>query len=65
MKDEIRVAKRCPICNQRLFDKMSLAKGFVEIKCPNCKHVVRIDLEMRTTRPGIWQPLVSGVHPRW
>ena len=30
----IRVAKCCPNCGRRLFDKISLSKGFVEVKCP-------------------------------
>ena len=49
MKDEIRVAKRCPVCNKRLFDKVSLSTGSVEIKCPNCRNVVRVDLALRMT----------------
>ena len=60
----IRVAKRCPVCNQRLFDKISLTTGFVEIKCPQCKHVVRIDLAMRMQRHGMRRPPVFGVDPR-
>ena len=32
MKEKIiRVAKHCPVCNQRLFDKISLTTGYVEI----------------------------------
>ena len=46
----IRVAKHCPNCNKRLFDKISLSSGFVEIKCPECGHVYRFNLSMRRTR---------------
>ena len=56
MNDEIRVVKRCPHCGTRLFDKISLTTGFVEIKCPHCKHVVCINLALRRSRPG---------HDRW
>ena len=48
----IRVAKHCPNCNKRLFDKISLSSGFVEIKCPECKHVIRVNLSMRRPRPA-------------
>ena len=50
MENELRVAKKCPVCGQRLFDKVSLATGFVEIKCPNCKHITRINLACRQPR---------------
>ena len=43
----IRVAKICPHCGTRLFDKISLTTGFVEIKCPHCKHVFCINLALR------------------
>ena len=51
-EDGIRVAKNCPNCGRRLFDKISLARGFVEIKCPECKHVIRVNLSMRRPRPA-------------
>ena len=46
----IRVAKNCPNCGERLFDRVSLAKGFVEIKCPKCKRRVCINLSTRLSR---------------
>lgn len=49
-KNEIRVAKRCPKCNQRLFDKMSPASGYIEVKCTRCGTVVRVDLALRRAR---------------
>lgn len=53
MKEKmIRVAKRCPHCGQRLFDKISLTTGFVEIKCPACRHTIRVNLSMRRPRPA-------------
>ena len=50
MKEEIRVIKRCPNCNQRLFDKLTAATGSVEIKCPRCGAVVTFNLEYRILR---------------
>lgn len=48
----IRVAKRCPHCNARWFDKISLASGFVEIKCPNCGRTYCVNLSMRRAAPA-------------
>ena len=61
MSEEIRVAKRCPRCNHRLFDKMSLASGFVEIKCPECGNIVRINLALRRKRPNDAWPYYGGM----
>ena len=47
MKDEIRVAKRCPHCGQRVFDKISLATGFIEMKCPRCEKKFTMNLALR------------------
>ena len=63
-EDGVRVAKRCAGGNQRLFDKISLTTGYVEIKCPQCKHVVRIDLAMRIPRHAMLRPSAFGVYPR-
>lgn len=55
MKEKmIRVAKRCPHCGQRLFDKISLTTGFVEIKCPECGRTYRINLSMRRSGHASW-----------
>ena len=61
---EIRVAKNCPHCGTRLFDRVSLAMGFVEIKCPQCRHRVRIDLSARMSRPRYDRLCYSGAWPR-
>lgn len=55
MESELRVAKKCPVCGQRLFDKVSLATGFVEIKCPNCKHITRINLACRRQNTYVYR----------
>lgn len=50
MENDIRVVKKCPVCGQRLFDKISLATGYVEMKCPRCGTRVRINLALRRRR---------------
>mgnify|MGYP000000625809 FL=1 len=45
---EIRVVKRCPKCDWRIFDKVTPTSGIIELKCPNCRKVVEIDLSYRT-----------------
>ena len=50
----IRVAKRCPHCNERWFDKVSLATGYLEVKCPNCGRTYRINLSFRKQSTTLW-----------
>ena len=47
MNQEIRVAKRCPVCEWRILDKVSPTSGIIELKCPKCHHIVVIDLSFR------------------
>lgn len=35
----------CPKCGRRVMDKTEDAKGVIEIKCPHCKSVVKIQLD--------------------
>lgn len=34
----------CPICHQRLFDADTSSHGRIEIKCPRCRQLQRINL---------------------
>lgn len=47
---DIRVIKRCPICNWRIMDKITPTSGIVQMKCPKCKQEVQIDLSFRKSR---------------
>lgn len=47
---DIRVIKRCPICNWRIMDKVTPTSGIVQMKCPKCKQEVQIDLSFRKSR---------------
>lgn len=51
MTDEkmIRVSKKCPECGWRLFDKVSPANGYIEIKCGRCGAMVTVNLALRRT----------------
>ena len=60
IEPSIRVAKHCPKCGKRLFDKISLTTGFVEIKCPVCRHTIRVNLSTRRPRPAIWPRSCAG-----
>ena len=44
----MKVMKRCPYCKWRIFDKLTPASGVIEIKCPNCRRIVTLDLSFRT-----------------
>lgn len=43
----VRVSVRCERCRQRLFDKVSVASGVVEVKCPRCNYLNNVDLSFR------------------
>ena len=46
-QESVKVSKKCPRCDWRLFDKVSPANGYIEIKCPHCGAVVKINLAYR------------------
>ncbi len=46
----IRVSVKCPYCQHRVFDKMGAMSGILEIKCPKCRHVFKVDLSLRKRR---------------
>lgn len=44
---EQKVIVRCKRCEWRIFDKVTMTTGNIEIKCPKCGHVNEIDLSLR------------------
>ena len=40
----------CPLCSWRLMDKLTPLEGTVQIKCPNCRKVVEVNLRLRLNR---------------
>ena len=34
-------------CGWRIFDKVTMTTGVIELKCPNCHRVVEVDLSLR------------------
>ena len=50
---EIKVVKRCPNCDWRILDKVTPTSGVIQLKCPNCRKVVEIDLSYLTARPAV------------
>jgi len=47
MKEGINVIVRCPECQRRLMDKVTATNGVIEIKCPQCRKVVKVNLSLR------------------
>ena len=47
---EVKIVKSCPYCAWRILDKVTPTTGVIEMKCPNCRRVVRVDLSFRTAR---------------
>ena len=44
---EQKVIVRCKRCEWRIFDKVTMTTGNIEIKCPKSGYVNEIDLSMR------------------
>lgn len=44
---EQKVIVRCKQCGWRIFDKITVTTGQIEIKCPKCGHINKIDLSLR------------------
>ncbi len=40
----IRIAKHCPVCSWRIFDRVTPTTGIIEMKCPRCAAIVKINL---------------------
>ena len=62
-KKELRVSKKCPVCGWRVMDKVTPTSGIVELKCPNCRSIVRIDLSYRVsgTSPSLRYRLAGSL----
>lgn len=44
---EQKVIVRCKRCEWRIFDKVTMTTGNIEIKCSKCGYVNEIDLSLR------------------
>lgn len=44
---EQKVIVRCKRCEWRIFDKVTMTTGNIEIKCPKCGYVNEIDFSLR------------------
>lgn len=51
-EQQIRVVKKCPVCDWRILDKVTPTSGIIEIKCPKCRKIVPIDLSNRIAQPS-------------
>ena len=40
---EQKIIVRCKNCGWRIFDKVTMTTGVIELKCPNCHRVVEVD----------------------
>ena len=39
---EQKIIVRCKNCGWRIFDKVTMTTGVIELKCPNCHRVVEV-----------------------
>jgi len=44
---ELKLIVRCPICDRRILDKVSITSGEIRIKCPHCRKEVVLNLALR------------------
>ena len=44
---EQKIIVRCKHCSWRILDKVTMTTGIIEMKCPNCRKVVEVDLSLR------------------
>lgn len=44
---EQKIIVRCKYCGWRILDKVTMTTGIIEMKCPNCRKVVEVDLSLR------------------
>lgn len=42
---EQKIIVRCKNCGWRIFDKVTMTTGVIELKCPNCHRVVEVQNE--------------------
>lgn len=47
---EQKIIVRCKNCGWRIFDKVTMTTGVIELKCPNCHRVVEVDFLMSTLK---------------
>lgn len=47
MDDKMKIVKLCPNCGKRILDKVSRTSGEIELKCPHCYKIVRVNLSFR------------------
>lgn len=43
---------RCRCCKWRIFDKVTMTTGNIEIKCPKCGYINKIDLSLKEEGVG-------------
>ena len=46
-KTKFKVIVKCPVCQHRMFDKFKGASGVIELKCPFCNKISKVDLSFR------------------
>ena len=54
---EQKIIVRCKNCGWRIFDKVTMTTGVIELKCPNCHRVVEVDLSLRKGTVKYSKPL--------
>ena len=56
---EQKIIVRCKNCGWRIFDKVTMTTGVIELKCPNCHRVVEVDLSLRNDDPELMNEYID------
>ena len=61
--ETMKIAVRCKKCSHLIAYKVSAASGFLEVKCPRCGEVSKINLALRNAKPLIFYRMAKP--PEW
>jgi len=60
-KDEgIKIRVACPKCGARIFDKITVSTGILEMKCPKCSNVIKVNLALRKFKAILYRLSRAG-----
>lgn len=62
MKEEsgINIRVNCPKCGRRIFDKITVSTGVIEMKCPKCDNVIKVNLALRKVKLLLYRLARAG-----
>lgn len=56
----INIRVSCPKCGRRMFDKITLSTGIIEMKCPKCSNLIKVNLALRICGRILYRLVKAG-----